>query len=83
MANPEIERSTERRFSRADIQRKIRESKAFWSSPEGRAEARRQQKRKQASIRRNRGVKFPQLLGTKPAAKPSTWAQFDGLTRNR
>jgi 2-polyprenyl-6-methoxyphenol hydroxylase-like FAD-dependent oxidoreductase len=54
-------------FTAADLQAKIRESRAFWSSPAGQAE-----KRKQDAANRNRRsvpTRFPELA--KNVTKPS------------
>ena len=63
----EIERSTDSgKLTTTDIRAKVRESRAFWDSPAGKAEQRRLDA---AREKRNRGVKFPELAraGTRPA----------------
>jgi hypothetical protein len=64
----EIEYANARRkFTEDQIRSMMAESKAYWSSPEGIAEKRRQDERNAA--REYRGIKFPELAarGTAPS----------------
>ena len=54
------------KFTEAEIRAQLAESKAYWSSPEGIAEKRRQEEADRT--REYRGIKFPDLAakGTRP-----------------
>lgn len=62
-----IERSSDT-FRSIDLKAEMERSRRFWASPEGRKAAAETKERQERAIRRNRGfVKFPQLVGTRPA----------------
>jgi hypothetical protein len=48
MPDEKIEVSGTRRFTVEELREKVRESRAYWASPEGQAEARRQAERRAA-----------------------------------
>ena len=66
--------SSQGRFTPAELRANVRESKAYWSSPEGQAEKRRQDEKQRN--RRNAPPRFPEL-----AAKSSMKPQFANLHR--
>jgi hypothetical protein len=65
-----IERSNERgKFTEADLRTKVRESRAFWNSPAGKARQSQLDRHAEKLRRENRGVRFPALAaraGTRP-----------------
>ncbi|RYD17968.1 MAG: hypothetical protein EOP88_24240 [Verrucomicrobiaceae bacterium] len=60
-----IEYSTQQnKLTLDELRAEVRSSKAYWSSPAGRAV---EQRRAAAPKRETRGIRFPGLAGTKPA----------------